>query len=197
MSRRTRDPMFGATPGQWTHGEPVDDLKLHRRIDLPLEELGGIVRTWDSDLDYFYGVLNNGDAIPAGAAAGTGPFIPFRPIQDTAGPSINNATPGWLAGGNNLYFTPSDGMYLISFMVCDGTARANQFYVLDHYASSAAPGHGIYSTGFQPNIAQGGDGFGVVEWLPKLTQIGVTASIATNVAGIGNNWLFIQQLTWG
>jgi hypothetical protein len=88
-------------------------------------------------------------------------------------------------------------MYLISVMVCDGTARANQNYIIDHPFASAAPGHNIYGSGMQPNVATGGDGIAVIEWLPRLTQIGVVCAVTSTVTGTGNNWLFIQQLTWG
>lgn len=89
------------SPGQWTRGEPLDDIKLHQRIDVPLDSLGGYQRSWGSDFAVFVGSLSAGTAI----AANTN--INWTIWEDTA--------LLWdYVGGTHSLSPTSDGLYLFS-----------------------------------------------------------------------------------
>lgn len=180
MSSRVPNPLIPAS--QWTDGEPMDELKLHERVDVPLETLGGILRTMNGDLASFYGTLAPG--IPS-VSANTN--ISWTAQIDTAG--------GYVAP----FYTPdTSGLYLIAINLGYGTAVAGSCGIVRATAT-----HGPQT---DPQAPLSHDGPGVANSGPRITfpiylnaddSIAVQCTAGFNVSAIGTCWWFVQQLTWG
>ena len=121
------------SPGQWRDGEPLDDIKLHQRIDIPLEYLGGKQRSWGSDMATFVGEVGAGGGLTAATN------IAFTPQTDTA--------QGWDAV-NNRYVIPYDGYYMISCGLAYTTSASGVFAEIVWQGTGAQPlrGTGFLST---------------------------------------------------
>lgn len=180
MSSRVPNPLIEASP--WVHGEALDELKLHQRIDDPLETLGGIVRTFNTDLASFYGVLGLSTAVAANTA------IPWIGELDTAG-----------CYSAPFFIADSAGLYLIAINLSFGSPSVAGSCGLMRstaggpvYTDPQAP---LSHDGALTN--NGGPRVGFPIHLQAGDELTVQSTVGFTVAAVGINWWFVQQLTWG
>lgn len=193
MTRRISDPLVTPTTGtgQWTQGEELDDLILHRRLDLPLEQLGSVARTWNQDLDSFYG------AVPPSTVMGIGP-VPFVPISNSIGAaSAALATPGWDAV-NDLFQIRYAGVYQISWSLVDTAGTAFRATMDLNGSGVLFPHSQQIDLGRSTTSATGGTSGMIAKYLDagSAIQAFVLTAITAPSSGVWN-WLNVQQLTWG
>lgn len=183
MTQRVKSPIV--TPvtgtGQWTDGEAISDLLLHRRIDPPLDTLGAIGRSFGPELDRFRAVCPVSTAVTAGASP------PFVVEEDTAA-AFN--------GTAQQYVVPHDGVYLISAAMQPGSAAiAGTLNVTS--SLTGMTGFFSYSMGGTAGTGQGPQ-IALPLRLKKGDTIGIVVNVAFTTSTIaGTNFLMINQLTWG
>jgi hypothetical protein len=96
---------------QWQHGEPINDVKLHQRIDEPLNNLALPVQSHGKNWPSFLGVKTGSITLSAGL--GVGAEIPWTVVEDTHS--------GWNSL-LNFWTPPINGRYMITLSVAQSTA---------------------------------------------------------------------------
>lgn len=165
----------GVSPGQWTHGEGLDDYKWHTRFDTPMDALGAIARGWGSQFASFMGVYR-------GAPVTGGVAIAFTPLVDTAG-AWNTVAKAFVA--------PWAGRYIL--------AGATRITVSTNAACLLNAGPTQYKSQGRVAAATRGSGISVCVDLAANDQVWLASvvSITSDVDATRiNNYLAVQQVGW-
>jgi hypothetical protein len=176
--------LFGS---QWHHGEPINDVKLHQRIDEPLERLGLVARTHGAGWASFRGSRTGSTT---GGTLGTSP-IPFTVVEDTHN--------GW-STLQNCYNVPVNGRYLISASFAQSTVVSGQSMWL---CAGTDSGGGRINDGMFPilspvaePIAGGGCQISTVANLFTFYSICVQLTATMTALSADSCWLSVQQIGW-
>jgi hypothetical protein len=173
---------------QWQDGEPINDVRLHQRVDEPLETLGQVARNHGTNWVSFRGSKT-------GAITGSGTLgaalIPWTVIEDTHN--------GWQPLDSSWH-VPINARYLISCQIAQSTSVSGVNLWLAG-GTDAAGGQGndaifpMRSPNFEP-IAGGGAGISTV--MNLFTFYDICAQITATVTALSADscWLSIQQIGW-
>lgn len=178
------DPFIPAS--QWTQGEGIDDLKMHRRVDEPLDELAQWLQGWSTQFASFFARLTIGTALPGGSAN----QIPFNDVRyDTA----NAWTVAGGGGSGAFYTTPWGGQFISGCQLSQDSPASQMEAVL-------AFSDGTTFAGQQKASATGiSSGTSVPRRLAAGTEIFAWSPFAFTPdvsAGFIANYLFVQQVGW-
>lgn len=172
---------------QWTLGEGLDDLKMHRRVDEPLDYLAQqFLQSWSTQWASFFVRLSSGTAIPATAANS----VPFNvPVIDTA----NAWTPPGGGFTNAFYTIPWDGQYISGFQLTQNSPTSQMQGVINF-------SDGVLVQSPLKNSVTGiSTGISIPRRLTAGTTIFVWSEFAFTpdvTASFIANYFFVQQIGW-
>ena len=171
---------------QWTQGEALDDLKMHRRTDEKFDELAGWLQGWSTQFASFFVRLTTAGALP-GTSVNS---IPFNDVRyDTA----SGWSPPGGGGSGAFYSIPWNGQYLCGTQLTQNSPASQMEAVL-------AFSDGTTFGGAQKASATGiSSGVSLPRRLTAGTQVFVWSPFAYTPdvsAGFIGNYLFVQQIGW-
>lgn len=173
------DPLLAAS--QWHQGEPLNDVKLHQRVDLPLNQLADVAQGHGSNWASFR-------ASRTGATTGSttlgSNYIPWTVIEDTHN--------GWQALDNS-YHTPVNGRYLISAQFVQSTSVAFQMWLDGGHVNDA---FWPMKSPLCEAISGGGCQLATVMDLFGFFYIGVQITATATSLAADCSWFSVQQIGW-
>lgn len=173
-------PLLGGS--QWRTGMAINDVKLHQKIDGPLEQMGGVARTWGQSLASFSGA-HDGTAIVGSATWATQLIGMTTVTVDTQN--------GWDPAAS-AYTPPTSGLYLLSACICQSTSVAFQLLMGDRFQENAM---NPFESPVSEPIANGGCQLSVI--VPGTPQMSFGIQITASATGLAGGCFFmIQQLGW-
>lgn len=181
-SPNIQNPFLPAS--QWTQGEPIDDLIMHRRTDEQFDVLAAYIRQWSRQWASCWARMT----VP-GVSVVAGAQVPFDQVR------IDNAskfTPGiGTAGG--FYTTPWAGQYICGFQITqNGTASqmAGDLNLSDGR---------IIGTPVKASATSQSVGLSMPLRIAAGIEVFVTSTFALVpevAAGYSANYMFVQQVGW-
>lgn len=175
------DPFLASS--QWHAGEPINDVKLHQRIDTPLNTLADVAQGHGSNWVSFR-------ATRSGATAGSttlgANYIPWDTI-------VEDSHNGWQSL-DSTFHTPVNGRYLISASFIQSTSVSGMQMWLDggHVNDAMWP---IKSPAAEAN-AGGGCQISIVMDLFTFFYIGTQITATATSLAADCSWICIQQIGW-
>jgi len=174
------DPLLAGT--QWHKGEPINDVKLHQRIDLPLNQLGDVARVHGSNWVSFRATKTGATT---GSATVGAAYIPWTTI-------VEDTHNGWQPL-DNTFHVPVTGRYLISASFAQSTVIAYQMWLDGGHSSDQ---QWPMKTPVCEAIAGGGCQMSAIMDLFTFFDIGVQISATATALSADSCWLAVQQIGW-
>lgn len=174
------DPLLAAS--QWHQGEPLNDVKLHQRIDLPLNQLADVAQAHGSNWVSFR--ASQTGATTGSATLGANYIAWTTIIEDTHN--------GWQSL-DSTFHVPVNGRYLISAsFIQSGTVAYQMWLDGGHVNDAFWP---MKSPVSEP-IAGGGCQLSTVMDLYTFFDIGVQITATATSLAADCSWLSVQQIGW-
>lgn len=173
---------------QWHKGEPINDVKLHQRIDGPLEDLGQVARTHSHNWVSFRGTKSG--TITGSATLGAA-LIPWTIVEDTHN--------GWQPLDNSWH-VPLNARYLISCSVAQsGVIAGVNLWLAGGTDPNGGQGNDaifpLRSPNFEP-IAGGGGQLSTILDLFTFYDICAQVTATVTALSVDSCYLSIQQVGW-